>query len=123
MQGPYYCYFVLLLHFVAPLGTNTTSALLLISFAFSYPREKTSTMSIHSYFAVKQHDEPELEKGCYFWHGRGSENMETACATLNFEHPSSTSEFTLHSLPDGQVAPVAIYLAVNWSISFVLFVC
>ena len=62
MQGPYYCYFVLLLPFVAPLGTNTTGALLLISLAFGYPREKTSTMSIHSYFAVKQHDEPELEK-------------------------------------------------------------
>ena len=44
------------------LRVNTTGALLYISLAFGYPCVKTSRMSIHSYFTVKQCDKPELEK-------------------------------------------------------------
>ena len=47
--------------FVASVGLITTDASLLISWKFGYPSVKRPTMSIRSYFMIKQCDLPELE--------------------------------------------------------------
>ena len=47
--------------FAESVGPNTTDVSLPISWAFGYPGVKRPTMSIRSYFTVKQRDLPELE--------------------------------------------------------------